>query len=267
MHRTARTLTHVLCSAVLAAGLLSCGQLGPLGRRNTNTNFSGTPPQPPQVTVSSVQLTQHPTATQIAARLCQEVAPALLCTTMFGGQPGEALRFAFAVNLDVQNPNTIPLPMVDILAAFTAFPGAAGQESLGAVCLQLCENGQNCPQGGADACRGGSEPEIRTLEDFAMATAGFLFAVARGEQSIDNLRIRTIPAGGQSTVTIQLELDADVVLRILQTLASDALANIRRGQPAQFSIPYRIEGSVWLRVENFGRFGTNFGPYEDRWRL
>ena len=92
---------------------------------------------------------------------CTRVAPPIICQ-IFGQLPTrEDLQFQFTTDLDFQNPNQIPLPLVEILAGFTVFPQAAGEHNLGAVCLNLCEDPSVCPPA-TDACRS-DQRDIRTL--------------------------------------------------------------------------------------------------------
>ena len=219
-------------------------------------------PVPPRITVAGVALVSSPTKENIARALCPRVAPAPVC--MLLGAPG-AIDFVFDLQLDVANDNAMPLPMVEALAAFTAFPGTATTQNLGAVCLSMCDQPTSCAPR-ADACMT-SGPSIRTLRDFASASAGFLFAVATGQAHLDNLRIKTIPAHGSARVTIALQLDPQQVLTLLTTVAQDAIAQIKQGQSPTFALPYQIEGSVWVEVQSFGKFAAAFGPYRNQWTI
>src|SRR5262249_38303001 len=164
--------------------------------------------------------------------------PAPVCMVL--GGPGQ-LIFAFDVNLDLTNPNDIPLPVVEALVAFTAYPGQNGAR-LGAVCLQMCEDPRACPQGQPGACGTGGRPRIRTANDCAGAAAGFLVNVATGQARLDNLRLRTIPAGGTVRVTFRLEVNAPQLLDLAVKFASAAMSAIERGNAPQLSIPYSLEG-------------------------
>jgi hypothetical protein len=261
-------LLALLALLVVAPWLAGCTQLpGVLGPQAVPQ------PAPPRVTVAGVTLVAFPAAQTVARALCPQVAPGPVCL-MLGGAPSPAeLRFVFDVALDVENANNFPFPMVEALAAFTAFPDAperagdaGGAQNLGAVCMSMCDDPGRCPQNAADACSGGGA-NIRTREDFARAAAGFLLATATGQESLDNLRVKTVPAAGRARVVFRLELEPMVMVSLLARLAGDALAQVRRGNVPRFAVPYAIEGSVWVRVENFGKIGAGFGPVRGTWEL
>ncbi len=224
------------------------------------------PPQPPRVDVANVRLIRSPTDRQLAGWYCTQVAPMLLCQLFGVVPPMSALQFSFDIDLDVHNPNPYPIPMVEILTAFSAWPGAQGQKNLGAVCLSLCDDGQSCSQGDPQACRSGG-PDIRTMADFGMATVNFLLGVATGTTGIENLRVRMLPADGTGRVIVHLELGVSAVLDLVRKMAGDAIDVLRKGKQPHFAIPWRVEGTVWLRVEGFGRFGAGFGPRDGVWNL
>jgi hypothetical protein len=226
-------------------------------------------PSPPQISVSAVNLVEYPAPTLIARFLCPSLAPGYICAVL-GGRPSLAeLKFTFDVQLDVANPNNIPLPVVEALAAFTAFPhpptsGDSGA-NLGAVCLSLCETGNSCPKP-ADACstRG---PQIRTIDDFQTAATGFLFAVATGQASLDNLKIRTIAPNGHVKVDFQLALNAPMLLDLVARLGGSMLDSIKQGKTPRIAIPYLVEGTVWVDVQGFGKIAAGFGPYQNTWNI
>ena len=224
------------------------------------------PPDPPRIVVAEVRLARMPSKEMVAKYLCPQVAPGLLCQALGRAPTAAELAFVFEMRLDVTNVASIPLPMVEALTAFTAFPGAQGAQNLGAVCLSMCEDPATCPPPGADACQGGG-PQIRTMNDFAGAAANFLLNVATGQASLDNLRIKTIPAGQTVQVIIQLQLDPIQLLSLVNRFAQDAMAQVKRAQVPSFTIPYAVEGSVWVKVEGFGKIAAAFGPYNNQWTL
>jgi hypothetical protein len=223
----------------------------------------GVKPTPPHVAVGGVVLAVAPTPMDVARYLCPRVAPAPVC--MILGGPGQ-LVFAFDVNLDVTNPNSFPLPVVEALVGFTAYPGKTGSR-LGSVCLQMCEDPKQCPQNPPGACGSGGGPEIRTASDFAGAAAGFLVNVATGQAHLDNLKLRTIPAGGNVRVTFRLEVNAPQLLDLASKFADAAVSAIKGGNAPQLSIPYSIEGSVWVSVQGFGRLAAGFGPVQGQFDI
>lgn len=253
-----------LCALSLSTA--SCAEiLSQLRGNSLNNNGAIRPPDPPRVTVAQVRLTRAPKNEQIAMHFCTRVAPPLLCQ-VFGPLPTrEDLQFQFTTDIDFENPNQIPLPLVEILAAFTVFPQATGEQNLGAVCLNLCEDPSSCPPA-AGACRS-DQNDIRTIDDFARAGVNFLIGVATGQQRFENLRIRTLAPGARTRAQVHYQLDPDAVLRVVEHVANNAVAQAQRGQQVRFDIPYRFEGTVWLRVENFGRFAASVPPFTGTWQL
>jgi hypothetical protein len=222
-------------------------------------------PNPPKVVVAEVTLASQPTPMVLARALCPRVAPAPVCMVL-GGQPSPAeLAITFAVQLDITNPNSFPLPLVEALVAFSAYPGATGGQNLGAVCLSMCEDPSNCPPR-ADACTGGG-PEIKTMNDFAAASAGFLVAVATGQARADNLKVKTLPANGTARATIALALDPPQVVALVARLGGDALDQVKRGSAPTFVIPWEVQGTAWVTVQNFGKLAAGFGPTQGRWEI
>jgi hypothetical protein len=35
---------------------------------------------------------------------------------------------------------------------------------------------------------------------------------------------------------------------------------VKQGKVPRFAIPYSLDGSVWVNVENFGKIAASFGP-------
>ncbi len=233
------------------------------------------PPPPPRVTVAGVRLAEAPSNRSLAAYFCarelgRRGVPAFVASAtcgVLGPVPGAgALRFAFDVELDIENTAHVPLPLLQALVAFHAFPEDRAPASLGAVCVSLCEDAASCPSTGAEACRT-DEPLVRDMDDFAAATVNLLVGIARGDRRVTDLRVRTIPAGESVRAIVRLELDADRMLDLLGRVASRAVEQASRGETPVFAIPYALEGSVWARVEGFARIGASFGPVRGSWDL
>lgn len=253
-----------LRNVVLAAAAL--GLTGCIALQNVKWN-TALQPKPPRIAVAGVDLVVAPGNRALAAHFCPRYAPSIVCGVAFGGAPSPAqMRFVFDVRLSATNDNAFPVPVVEVLTAFRAFPASAAAQNLGAVCVTMCEQGGHCPSG-PDACRNDTGRDVRSIEDFAGAAAGFLFAAAQGHATLDQLRIRTIPAGGTAEVKLQLELGVPTVLALLEQVAKEAVQQAAKGQEPRFAIPYRIEGTAWIRVENFGRLGAGFGPSDGTWAL
>ncbi|MEM6957905.1 MAG: hypothetical protein AAF645_19570 [Myxococcota bacterium] len=226
-------------------------------------------PLPPRVSVAEVNIGALPTERQIAQYVCMRRVPApanqLVCRAFGRPLQENDLRFAFDVELEFENPNSIPLPVVQALVAFSAFPGTA-EQNLGALCLSFCENPSSCPQDAESACRS-DDPQIRDAETFAAAAANFLVRAAIGEASLEDLRIQTVEPGATARLVMRLELQPFQMLQLIERVFTDALSGLEQGRIPEIAIPYSIEGSAWVRVENFGRFAVNFGPAEGTWDL
>lgn len=250
---------------VLAAGCETLG-IPPLGDASRALGI-----EPPDVRIAEVRLAEAPSNPQIAMRLCDELAserglPGRAVCAAFGRAPTrDDLTFAFEVELDIGNPNRIPLPLAEALVGFRAWP-EHDEENLGAVCVSLCEEAAECPAMGADACRS-SDPEIRDARDFADAAAGFLRAVVLGEREGGELGVRTVPPREHVRAVLRLELEPDRMMRLVRRLAGDAVSDVRVGQVPELEVPFELEGTVWVRVEALGRLGAGFGPHRDAWHL
>ncbi len=266
----ARLLVSVLLPLAFAAS--GCGNLRGLLRPGTSSGPALTP-SPPEVSLIEVRATHRPTDEQLAAHFCmQEVArsplgPAgsLLCRA-FGPMPTERdLQFTFDVELDAANPGRVPLPLVSALIAFTAYPDEVGAENLGSLCISLCEAGE-CPARGDDACRS-DEPDITDVDSLARATVGFLVGLATGERQITDLRVRTIAPADHVRFVASLAIGVTPMTRLLSRVASGAVDMARTGRTPDFTIPWAIEGSVFVEVERFGRFAASFPETRGSWDL
>ncbi len=222
-------------------------------------------PLAPKVSIAEVSLVAHPNANIVARALCPRVAPGPVCMILGGPPTASQLMITFGVALDVANPNTIPLPLVEALVGFTAFPGATGTQNLGAVCLSMCEDPNVCSPR-ADACTTGG-PEIRTVSDFAGAAAGFLLAVGTGQAGLENLRLRTIQPNATTRVVVTLALSPEQVVRLMSTFAGDAIAQVKRGAVPVFELPWQVEGTAWVNVQSFGKLAAGFGPAQGAWQF
>jgi hypothetical protein len=261
--------SSVLRRALVAglAGLASCPAAG-INLPGGGAGGLGPPPKP-EVSVSAVVLESQPTNQLLAAYYCPKYVTGALSLgcRVFGSVPAKTdLRFTFRVELEAKNPATIPMPVVSALIAFAAYPEAAGAQNLGTVCVSMCEDPNACPQV-ADACAS-DEPEIRSMNDFAGAAAGFLInAALTGGASVENLRIPVVPAGGSLRFVAGLTLDIDQMLALLGKLGGDVVGDLKAGRTPAFTIPWAVEGSVWVRFEGFGRIGASFPRQTGSWAL
>lgn len=261
-----RSIAAVLLAAALLPGCAGLELPGGVLR-----GPSATRPLPPEVRVAEVRLAHAPDERQIAMHLCAQLAterglPGAMMCSAFGRMPTRAeLTFGFEVELEIANPNRIALPLAQALVAFRAWPEHEAQvQSLGAVCVSLCDDPASCPSSGPSACRS-EEPEIRDLDDFVGAAVGFLVAVALGERSASDLRVRTVPPNDRVRAVVRLELDPEQMMRLVRRVAEDVVAGVQAGRTPELVVPFELEGSVWVAVEGFGRFAAGFGPHRDRW--
>lgn len=254
----------------LIAGLASLASCPAAGIPGLGLPGAGLGPRPvPQVSVSQVTLETQPTNKMLASFYCAQTLSgmAAIGCRVFGSVPSKAdLRFTFKVELEAKNPASIPMPVVSAMIAFAAYPDAAGAQNLGAVCVSMCEDPNNCPQV-ADACAS-DEPQIRGMRDFANAAAGFLVnAALTGGASVDTLRLPMVPAGGSLKFVAGLTLDIDQMLALLTRLGGDIVGDVKSGRTPAFTIPWSVEGSIWVRFEGFGRIGAGFPRQTGAWAL
>lgn len=221
--------------------------------------------QAPRVSVAEVRLARMPSNEELASYYCSRYLGPTVCRA-FGPAPALAdIVFSFDVELELTNPSSIPLPVLQSLFAFTAFPEQGSGASLGTVCLSFCEDSARCEQD-ADACVA-DDPEIRDARDFAQATAGFLYSVAVGERRFDDLGVRIVPPNGRTRMVVRLGIDPARMTDLIATAAKGEVDRIKRGELPTLAIPYRIEGTTWVAVESFGRLAAEFGPSSGQWRL
>ena len=247
-----------LLAALLLLPLFSCSALG----------IGGTPlpdVKPPNVRVSSVRVAELPTARDLASYYCAQYLGRLVCRA-FGSAPRISdIDFAFDVELELGNSSKVPLPLVQTLFAFTAFPQETGSQNLGAVCMTFCENPSNCKQD-ANACMS-DEPVIRDMRDFANAAPGFLIATALGERKLSDLRVRTVPPNERLKMVVRLGLDPTQMVGLIRQYARGEIDRIKEGRIPELRIPYQIEGTTWVAVESLGRLASSFGPTTGEWQL
>ena len=223
-------------------------------------------PNPPNVTVKAVALVSAPTNSMLAKFYCPSIANSLACRA-FGSAPSlEEIKFVFDVTLGVENTNKVALPAVEAMVAFTAYPKAAEQAKVGAVCVALCPDGQECGPPPADGCTGGDQG-LKSMSDYAGAAVGFLAKVATGQTAVSDVKVRTIGAGETATVNVRLELNAEAMVALIKNVAGETLSSIKSGKVPQFEIPFQLEGTFFVNIEAFGKIAAGFGPHADLWKL
>ena len=245
--------------ALLVIGALGCAGLG-FGSGGKALNIKRL-----NISIAEVRLAQMPSNKELASYYCAQYVGPLVCRAFGPVSSISDINFAFDVELEFRNPNPVPLPVVQSLFAFTAFPGQSRASNLGTVCLSLCEKPDRCTQN-ANACTS-DDPEIRDAKDFASAAKDFLFAVALGERNFRDLRVRTVPPNDRTRMVVRLGIDPTKMVDLIAKLAKGDIDRVKQGRVPQFSIPYRIEGTAWVAVESFGRLATGFGPATGEWML
>ncbi len=256
-----RSIRSALVVVALAAPLASCQSAmqlaGALQGQGRGGASSIARPNPPTLLRTEVRLAERPTEQQLAAYYCSQLVnvPAIISPCRVFGQipTRDSLRFTFAVDLTLRNDNQIPLPTAEALLAFTAYPQATGQQNLGALCVSLRD--ERAVTDAPNGCRDTGN-SIRTMADFAGAAARFLFNVATNQTRFEDVRIRTIPPGGEIHVVVSLGLDPESTVGLIRTMSESQIQGVQRGQAPHFTIPYNLEGSLWVEVQNFGRFAV-----------
>lgn len=257
-----------------AAAVSSCAELA-----NLQLPTVAAPLQPPTLTFQGATLARTPAQRLLAAHYCPEIVPdpfgirggaATLCQGFFGPQPTpEQLAIEFDLRFKVSNPNQVPLPLSTILTAVTVFPAAQNQK-LGSVCFQLCPSaGGACsttpPPG---ACQASSR-DIRSLSDFSTAAVGMLvstgLSLAAGQPP--TFVAPQIAAASELEITVRFSFGPEQMLTTMKQLASQSVNELKTGQPLNFNIPFRLEGTVWFDAGSLGRLAVGFGPTDGTWQL
>ncbi len=228
----------------------------------------------PNVTTGDIDLVAYPGVVTLGAYYCPKLLNEpfvdAVCAGLVGPVPPMTdLIFRFELPLFVENKNDFPLPAVELLTALSLFPGE-DRRQLAAICVSFCEDGDlECLQKAPGTCSS-DEPEINTLEDLAAAALNYLSVYVAAElngQVPPELRVRMIPAHSQAIVLVTFDLHPEALLDALETIFIDHLDEGLDDEDVAVTIPYDIEGAIWFVVENFGRFGVNFGPVAGEWTL
>lgn len=250
---------------LLAVTLLaSCGLLEGL----TNETGSTTPPG---VQASALALRRRPTITQLGAYYCPLVVDdsvvRLGCAVIIGSPPPPSeLQFQFGINIDIHNPNEVPVPALDVLLALTLFEDQSA-EALGAICVSMCgSEDPTCdgrPKPGA--CES-TQQDIRTLDDFTNRIPSLIedLVTGRAEQE---LRKSLIAARGDVHLDLAFSLGIDQALRVLQKVALQFVNDMLSGRNATLAVPVAAEGTVFFKLPVVGRVGVAYGPLKSAWQI
>jgi len=262
-----KRLVQAASLAALALPLTAC----PIGG-------TGSAAQPPTAELKTINLTARPTNRQLASYYCHDLVGGNpltdgACQGFFGAKPRQLdLTFSFEMVFDMGNPNTFPIPLVEILLALDVFEGQDAAE-LGAVCVSFCDpEAQDCEQDREDACV--ADKNVNDVEDF-VPTVEDLIRIAIGAANgtlDDNLKFRYIPAAengvpGTVEASIRFDLGVNAVLGILETLVSDNTDKLLQGEEPNFDIPYKARGAVFFDIPVLGRHALSYGPLDGTFSL
>jgi hypothetical protein len=235
--------------------------------------------KPPDVSFLGASLVKSPSQNELSAFYCPRVlqqrvglgiAASLLCNRLFGQAPDpSAMEIGFDLTFRVANPNRLPIPLSEVLTALTVFPQRSNQ-SLGAVCLKLCEPGDPNCRGGTDG-RGCQEApgDIKSMADFPNAVANLLVArgVAAAGGQPAGFSAPKVLASSALDVTARLALLPSALLPVMEELARQSIEQLRAGKPIATEIPYKAEGTVFADVGSLGRVAAGFGPSSGSWPI
>lgn len=237
-------------------------------------------PKPPTAELQTVNLTAQPNNQQLAAFFCSDLVGGNIitdnaCIAAFGRAPARTdLTFSFELVFDLGNPNSFPVPLVEILLGLDVFEGADAA-ALGAVCVSFCDpEAEDCQQAGEDACRA-PDKEVSSLEDFVPTVDDLIrIGVQAATGTLDtNLAFRYIPAAdddgtpGATEARVRFDLGLTAMLGILETVARDSSSELLAGRSPTFDVPYNVRGSVFFDVPVLGRHALSYGPIDGLWSL
>jgi hypothetical protein len=235
--------------------------------------------KPPDVSFLGASLVKSPTQSELSAFYCPRVleqrvgigiAGSLLCNRLFGRPPdASAMELGFDLTFRVANPNRLPIPLSEVLTALTVFPQRSNQ-SLGAVCLKLCEPGDPNCRGGTDGGGCKEAPgDIKSMNDFPNAVANLLVArgVAAAGGQPSGFSAPKVLASSSLDVTARLAMLPAALVPVMEELARQSIDQLRAGKPISTAIPYRAEGTVFADVGSLGRVAAGFGPSAGSWAI
>ncbi|OFX25859.1 MAG: hypothetical protein A2V77_09540 [Anaeromyxobacter sp. RBG_16_69_14] len=237
------------------------------------TGCVGPEAQLPTVTYQGAALAQAPSQEMMAAYYCPRVVSyplSILACPPFGDvPPASDMVVAFNLQFNVHNPNHFPIPVAEMLAAVTLFPGQSSQP-LGTSCVVFCSPDEpTCTgQPGPDSCIA-KAGDIRSIEDFSNATADLLVAsgVSLLQGQAPSFKMPEVVQDGEAAIEARFAFGADPMLQALEQLASQSVNQLAVGELPTFTIPYRIEGTLWLDVGSLGRVAVGFGPVDGTWTI
>ncbi len=268
MNRLARWVSGFAFAAVVSG----CAALG----IPVPADVAAVPVAPPTVTFSGATLARAPSSRALAAHYCPELvsgafgAGAFLCEQAFGAPPAPVdMTVSFDLRFHVANPNQVPLPLASALVATTLFPSTTA-EQLGAACVTLCAAGAPCTGAPTAGACDASSRDVRSLSDFAgRALPQLLLAegVALAGGRSPTFALPPVVASSAADVVVRYSFGPEQLLSVMKELARQSLDALKAGRPPTFTIPYRLEGTVWFDAGTIGRLAVGWGPVQGTFTL
>ncbi len=231
----------------------------------------------PTVTYEEAVLVRSPSKTQMAAYYCPIVVPdpfgvpgsaAVACEVAFGAPPTQdQMTVGFELRFKVKNENKFPVPVAELLTAATVFPAKTNQ-NLGAACIAFCGKEQPDCDGKPkpDSCQS-KQTDIKSMDDFKQAAVNVL--IAKGIEYIEKGKVTfkapEVVQDEEITIKARFEFGPTALLGVLKEVANQAVDQLKAGKDVEFRIPYRLEGTVWVDLGEFGRAAVGYGPASGEW--
>ncbi|HEX4406714.1 MAG TPA: hypothetical protein VH560_17870 [Polyangia bacterium] len=255
--------------AVFASGCAALGIPVP-------ADVAAAPVGPPTVTFSGATLARAPSSRALAAHYCPELvsgafgAGAFLCQQAFGAPPAPVeMTVSFDLRFHVANPNQVPLPLASALVATTLFP-ATNAEQLGAACVTLCAAGAPCTGEPAPGACDASSRDVRSLSDFTgRALPQLLLAegVTLADGRSPTFALPPVVASSAADVVVRYSFGPEQLLSVMKEIARQSVDQLKAGNVPTFTIPYRLEGTVWFDAGTIGRLAVGWGPVQGAFTL
>jgi hypothetical protein len=189
------------------------------------------------------------------------------CTAVLGAPPAKSqLGFEFSVDLQISNPNDVPIPALDVLLALSLF-SAQDTQGLGSTCISLCgADSPGCTGAPKPGACTSSQPDIHTIAEFASGVPDLIDSINSGDTG-DALSQSLIPAGGDVNLNLAFNLGVDAALGVIQKTAATFVTGLLKNTPVPLSIPVSVQGAVFVQLPVGGRIGVNFGPVQSTWTI
>jgi hypothetical protein len=253
-----------------AGALLAGGCAGPLRMFSELT--------PPRATLRGIELSERPSARQLEAALCPRVLregpqrpgeTTETCMQLVGPAPSESLSLTFDLDLVVENQNYVAMPLSEVLVGVNLFPEDPAPWE-GVSCMALCPAGDPyCWTETEKRPCEGARRGVPSEGDYVGAHPDLVYAkgvlLARGDHPRrDQLMV---PARSKVPITARFSLVPGAIVEVLTARARDRGADLRQGKPLPLSIPYEIDGAVYVVAPSGKRLGQSFGPVHGTWSL